>query len=69
LDVGVCVRVAHSTPEEYRFTSTDFNSHNKVSNATGAPKRLNGYMQASEAPGLGIEPRFDTLGPRLVDVG
>jgi len=60
--------LAHSTPEEYRFTSTDFNSYNTISNATGAPQRVEGYMQASEAAGLGIEPRFEVLGPRLVDV-
>ncbi len=60
--------LAHSTPEEYRFTSTDFNSYNTVSNATGAPQRVEGYMQASEAAGLGIEPRFEVLGQRLVDV-
>jgi L-alanine-DL-glutamate epimerase-like enolase superfamily enzyme len=60
--------LAHSTPEEFRFTSTDFNSYNTVSNATGAPQRMEGYMQASEAPGLGIEPRFEVLGKKLVDV-
>jgi len=60
--------LAHSTPEEYRFTSTDFNSYNTVSNATGAPQRVEGTMQASDAAGLGIEPRFEVLGPRLVDV-
>jgi L-alanine-DL-glutamate epimerase-like enolase superfamily enzyme len=60
--------LAHSTPEEFRFTSTDFNSYVTVSNASGAPQRLNGFMQASHAPGLGIEPRFELLGQRLVDV-
>ena len=60
--------LAHSTPEEYRFTSTDFNSYVTVSNATGAPQRENGFMRASTAAGLGIEPRFELLGPRLVDV-
>jgi L-alanine-DL-glutamate epimerase-like enolase superfamily enzyme len=60
--------LAHSTPEEFRFSSTDFNSYVTVSNATGAPQRDQGFMQASEAPGLGIEPRFDVLGKRLVDV-
>jgi len=60
--------LAHSTPEEYRFTSTDFNSYNTVSNATGAPQRVEGYMKASDAAGLGIEPRFEVLGPRQVDV-
>ena len=58
----------HSTPEEFRFSITDFNSYVTVSNATDAPQRDQGFMQASEAPGLGIEPRFDVLGKRLVDV-
>ena len=60
--------LAHSTPEEFRFTSTDFNSYVTVSTATGAPRRENGFMQASTAPGLGITPRFDILGPRVVEV-
>jgi L-alanine-DL-glutamate epimerase-like enolase superfamily enzyme len=29
--------LAHSTPQEFRFTSTDFNSYVTVSTATGAP--------------------------------
>ncbi|MFM6172180.1 MAG: cis-3-hydroxy-L-proline dehydratase [Sphaerospermopsis kisseleviana] len=60
--------LAHSTPEEFRFTSTDFNSYVTVSNATGAPQREDGFMRASTAPGLGIEIRRDVIGPRLVDV-
>jgi L-alanine-DL-glutamate epimerase-like enolase superfamily enzyme len=60
--------LAHSTPEEFRFTSTDFNSYVTVSTATGAPQREHGFMRASEAPGLGIEPRREVLGPRVVDV-
>ena len=60
--------LAHSTPEEFRFTSTDFNSYVTVSTATGAPKRQNGFMSASTQPGLGIQPRFEVLGPRVVDV-
>ncbi|MCA8990285.1 MAG: mandelate racemase, partial [Planctomycetaceae bacterium] len=60
--------LAHSTPEEFRFTSTDFNSYVTVSNATGAPKRDAGFMTASTAPGLGIEPRMDVIGPVVVDV-
>ena len=57
--------LAHSTPEEMRFTSTDFNSYVTVSNATGAPQRENGLMKASTAPGLGIEPRMEVLGEEL----
>mgnify|MGYP000153171477 CR=1 FL=1 len=60
--------LAHSTPEELRFTATDFNSYVTVSTAKGAPKRDQGFMRASDAPGLGIEPRMDVLGPRVVDV-
>ena len=60
--------LAHSTPEELRFTSTDFNSYVTVCNASGAPQRMNGYMRASTAPGLGIEPNWDALGPPVVDV-
>jgi len=60
--------LAHSTPEEFRFTSTDFNSYVTVSIADGAPQRVNGFMAASTAPGLGITPKRDVLGPRVVDV-
>lgn len=60
--------LAHSTPEEYRFTSTDFNSYVTVSTATGAPQRENGFMRASTAPGLGVTPRPEVIGPRVVEV-
>lgn len=60
--------LAHSTPEEFRFTSTDFNSYVTVSIADGAPQRENGFMAASAEPGLGIRPRMEVLGPRVVDV-
>ncbi|MBT5020902.1 mandelate racemase/muconate lactonizing enzyme family protein [bacterium] len=54
--------LAHSTPTEYLFTSTDFNSYVTTSIADGAPQRVNGRMAASTAPGLGITPRLDVLG-------
>jgi len=54
--------LAHSTPTELLFTSTDFNSYVTVSTAEGAPQRKNGRMSASTTPGLGIEPRMDVLG-------
>lgn len=60
--------LAHSTPEAFRFTSTDFNSYVTVSTAAGAPQRVNGFMQASTAPGLGIQPRMDVLGDPVVTV-
>ena len=68
ITTAAIAHLAHSTPEEYRFTSTDFNSYVTVSTASGAPQRKNGFMAASVEPGLGIRPRFEVLGPRVVDV-
>lgn len=68
ITTAAIAHLAHSTPEEFRFTSTDFNSYVTVSTAEGAPNRVRGFMKASESPGLGITPRMDVLGPRLVDV-
>ena len=53
--------LAHSTPPEFLFTATDFNSYVTVSIAEGAPKRVNGRMAASVTPGLGVTPRMDVL--------
>ena len=60
--------LAHSTPEEYRFTATDFNSYVTVSIASGAPQRQDGRMQASSAPGLGIAPDFGVLGNPVLTI-
>lgn len=68
ITTAAIAHLAHSTPEEFRFTSTDFNSYVTVSTAENAPKRVNGFMEASTAPGLGIVPRMDVLGKRVVDV-
>jgi L-alanine-DL-glutamate epimerase-like enolase superfamily enzyme len=68
ITTAAIAHLAHSTPEELRFTSTDFNSYVTVSTAAGAPQRVRGFMAASAAPGLGISPRFEVLGPRLVEV-
>ncbi len=60
--------LAHSTPTENLFTSTDFNSYVTVSNADGAPQRKNGRMAASTETGLGVRPRYDLLGEPEVDI-
>lgn len=61
--------LAHSTPPECLFTSTDFNSYVTVSTAEGAPKRVNGRMAASQEPGLGIRPRMEVLGDPVEVIG
>jgi L-alanine-DL-glutamate epimerase-like enolase superfamily enzyme len=60
--------LAHSTPPEFLFTATDFNSYVTVSIAEGAPKRVHGRMAAPTAPGLGVTPRREVLGKPLVVV-
>jgi cis-L-3-hydroxyproline dehydratase len=68
ITTAAIAHLAHSTPTEYLFTSTDFNSYVTVSTAHGAPQRIDGRMSASFAPGLGIEPRKEVLGQAAVEV-
>ncbi|MBS0261295.1 MAG: mandelate racemase/muconate lactonizing enzyme family protein [Planctomycetes bacterium] len=68
ITTAAIAHLAHSTPEEFRFTSTDFNSYVTVSTATGAPRREQGFMQAATTPGLGIQPRPEVIGPRVLEV-
>src|SRR5204862_273855 len=60
--------LAHSTPPEFQFTATDFNSYVTVSIADGSPQRVNGRMAASIRPGLGITPKMDVLGKPVLEV-
>lgn len=59
--------LARSTPAEFCFSATDFNSYGTVTIAEGAPLRVNGRMTTSNQPGLGVTPLWDVLGdPVLV---
>ena len=60
--------LAHSTPTELLFSSTDFNSYVTISTANDAPQRNNGRLAASTAPGLGITPKMDVLGQAMFEV-
>lgn len=61
--------LARSTPEEFCFSATDFNSYGTVTTADGAPVRVNGFMTAADQPGLGITPRMKTLGEPVLAIG
>jgi len=54
--------LAHSTPEKFRFSSTDFNSYNSLNYTEGSPKRIDGKMTASDSFGLGVDLDFSKLG-------
>jgi cis-L-3-hydroxyproline dehydratase len=60
--------LAHSTPTEFLFSSTDFNSYVTRTIADGAPHRKNGRLSASTDPGLGVKPRLAEFGPPAVDI-
>lgn len=66
ITTATIAHLARSTPEEFCFSATDFNSYGTVDIASGAPKRVNGKMTASDRPGLGIEPDFDVLGDAVL---
>ncbi|MCI0429945.1 MAG: mandelate racemase/muconate lactonizing enzyme family protein [Rhodospirillales bacterium] len=61
--------LARSTPEEFLFSATDFNSYGTKEIATGAPKRSEGRMTAPDRPGLGVEPIFEVLGKPVLEIG
>ena len=61
--------LARSTPGEFLFSTTDFNSYGPVEIATGAPKRVGGRLQAPDRPGLGVEPRLEVLGKPVLVIG
>ncbi|NSY41199.1 cis-3-hydroxy-L-proline dehydratase [Leisingera sp. ANG59] len=62
ITTAAIAHLARSTPAEFTFSATDFNSYGTVDIACGAPKRVNGRMTASDAPGLGVTPIFEALG-------
>lgn len=54
--------LAHSTPEAFRFSSSDVNGYVSVSIAPDGPRHQAGWIKAPTAPGLGVTPDPDVLG-------
>ena len=68
ITTAAIAHLAHSTPPEFLFTATDFNSYVTVSTAEGAPQRSGGRLASSLAPGLGTRPRMEVLGEAVIDL-
>ena len=68
ITTAAVAHLAQSTPEEFTFAATDFNSYVTVSTAARAPRREMGRMEAPGRPGLGVEPRFDVLGDPVLEI-
>ncbi len=54
--------LAHTLPMDLHFQSSAFHEYTKVELASGAPELIDGYMKASDRPGLGVTPNMDVLG-------
>ena len=64
--------VAHfaaSTPAEFLINSTDLMNYNTRSTGLGGPTVAEGKLYAGDAPGLGVEPDFESLGPAVASYG
>ena len=68
ITTAAIAHLAHSTPTDYLFTATDFNSYVTISTANGAPIRNNGRMAASKEAGLGISPKMEVLGEPVISI-
>jgi L-alanine-DL-glutamate epimerase-like enolase superfamily enzyme len=69
ITTAAIAHLAGSTPSEFLFSATDFNSYVSRKIAEGAPTRVEGRMAPSDRPGLGIAPLMDVLGKPLVEIG
>ncbi|XDZ65340.1 mandelate racemase/muconate lactonizing enzyme family protein [Alphaproteobacteria bacterium LSUCC0684] len=62
ITTAVVAHFAASTPEEFLINSTDLMNYNTASTGKGGPEVLDGKLFASDAPGLGVVPDFESLG-------
>lgn len=69
ITTAAIAHLAHSTPERFRFSSTDFNSYTAVTVAPDAPRNRNGTLTASDAPGLGVTLQHDVVGAPVAQFG
>jgi L-alanine-DL-glutamate epimerase-like enolase superfamily enzyme len=68
ITTAAIAHLARSTPSEFCFTATDFNSYVTRPLAEGAPTRVEGFMTTTDAPGLGIAPLVEGFGPPAVSI-
>ena len=64
--------VAHfatSTPADYLINATDLMNYNTRNTGVGGPATEHGKLYATDTPGLGVEPDFDSLGAAVAVYG
>lgn len=58
---------AASTPARFLGNTTDLHNYNTRSTGTPAPRTKDGRLFASDAPGLGVTPDVESLGPPVFE--
>jgi cis-L-3-hydroxyproline dehydratase len=59
--------LAHSTPPQFLFATTDFASYIKETLADGMPEKIAGRLTAPDGPGLGLTAREAMFGEPVLD--
>ena len=59
--------LAHSIPREMHFQSSAFSEYATITIAHGGPVIKDGFMTASDAPGLGVTPNWEVLGAPIAE--
>ena len=60
---------AATTPPEYLHNTTDLMNYNTRSTGIGGARAENGCLIAPDAPGLGVQPDFESLGQPIFELG
>jgi L-alanine-DL-glutamate epimerase-like enolase superfamily enzyme len=69
ITTAAVAHLAASTPREFLLNTTDLHNYNVEQTGTSGPKTRDGLMFVSEAPGLGVEPDFASLGDPVAAYG
>ncbi|WP_170469240.1 mandelate racemase/muconate lactonizing enzyme family protein [Ruegeria arenilitoris] len=64
---SVVAHFAASTPAEYLQNTTDLMNYNTRSTGNGGPMSRDGKLFASDTPGLGVTPDFESLGAPVAE--
>lgn len=69
ITTAALAHLAASTPEEFLINATDLHNYNTRSTGKPGPETRDGKLYASDQPGLGVEPDFDSLGSPVAVYG
>ncbi|WP_170430576.1 mandelate racemase/muconate lactonizing enzyme family protein [Ruegeria arenilitoris] len=67
ITTSVVAHFAASTPEEFLQNTTDLMNYNTRSTGIGGPVSRDGKLYASDSPGLGVTPDFESLGVPMAE--